>query len=219
MTALTAKWLSPDRGLATLATSATPPLNAAETQVVAVSQPPCDTVATPGSVRVVSQPVAAALRHEIPSVSAPPSGMSQKSQVSQALPVEAEGFEERSALIAEGTGVPREWAEGFALLNLMPSPPDIPASRWAQIQNDAGRFLDQWGNQAAALGWRALDIFACPPHAPLARYDQMGLAMRLEGREVIAIADDRAVLRDSRGRHLNFARRTAPGAVVLWEEA
>src|SRR4051794_12127008 len=39
-------------------------------------------------------------------------------------------FEERAAIIEEGTGIPRAWAEGFAKLTAMPPPTGFGPDRW-----------------------------------------------------------------------------------------
>ena len=41
--------------------------------------------------------------------------------------------------------------------------------RWQQVLDDAGRFLDRWGNQAHELGWNAADLFGVHPQALDAR--------------------------------------------------
>ena len=83
----------------------------------------------------------------------------------------ADRFEERAALIEYGAGVPREWAEGFARLDLASPPAGFDAKRWRTLIDDGGKFLDRWGGEAARLGWSALDLLGAHPVAPAFRYD------------------------------------------------
>lgn len=127
-------------------------------------------------------------------------------------------FEERAALVEFGAGVPREWAEGFAVLCVMPCPDAYSQRRWEQIRNDGGLFLDQWGRQAAALGWRAVDVFGVNPDAPAWRYDGMGLVPLLEGRRVVAITADTARIECGRGVYQTYYRTALDaGAVAIWK--
>lgn len=87
-----------------------------------------------------------------------------------------DGYEERAALVTWEAGVPIEWAEGFATLQTALPPRSMTESRWRQIIDDAGRFLDRWAANAAALGWTTLDVFGVHPGAPEASHDGKGLA-------------------------------------------
>lgn len=62
-----------------------------------------------------------------------------------------------------------------------------PRDRWHQFINDASTFLDYWGRQAEAFGWRADELFGLDPDAPMARYYRMGLIWLLEGERVVAL--------------------------------
>jgi hypothetical protein len=99
-------------------------------------------------------------------------------------------FEERAALIEVGACLPRAWAEAFARLELMPRPASIHEERWRQIIDDAGRFLDRWGRQAAGLGWSEHDVFGTDPVL-----EPAGLVRMIMGGTVEAITPDRAVIR------------------------
>lgn len=127
-------------------------------------------------------------------------------------------FEERTAII-DASGIPREWAEGFAHMDTMARPPGIALWRWQQIVDDAGRFLDQWGREAAALGWSPLDVFGVHREAPLARTDRMGLALLIGGGEVTAITCHSATIRTTGGALQSFRRRPAAeaGQIALWQ--
>jgi hypothetical protein len=126
-------------------------------------------------------------------------------------------FEERAALIEEGTGVPRSWAEGFARLNQAACPPDVDPEAWRQLIDDAGCFLDRWGSEADRMGWSALDVFGVSRVVPHTGYDAVGLVLLIRGGEVIAIGSDRATIRTCEGKCLTYLRRTRAGTVAVWD--
>lgn len=49
---------------------------------------------------------------------------------------------ERAAIVEFASGVPREWAEGFAQRDPDRPPGDVPPQRWQRFTDDIGRFLD-----------------------------------------------------------------------------
>ncbi len=127
-------------------------------------------------------------------------------------------FAERAAIIEFEAVAPREWAEGYARLLAMPRPEAVPSERWSCLVDDAGRFLDTWGTQAAALGWDTAALFGCHPEAPVARYDCAGLAWIIDGRAVIAVTSDTATIRTPGGAVLRYYRRHASQpAVAAWD--
>src|SRR5665213_669926 len=111
----------------------------------------------------------------------------------------ADRFEERAALIEYGAGVPREWAEGFARLDLASPPAGFDAKRWRTLIDDGGKFLDRWGGEAARLGWSALDLLGAHPVAPAFRYDAAADEIYQAGGDVVDIRTDRAVIRTPAG--------------------
>ena len=129
-----------------------------------------------------------------------------------------DAFEERAALIEYGAGVPREWAEGFAQLDLATPPKGFHERRWRTLIDDGGKFLDRWGGEAARLGWSELDVFGAHPIAPGARYDAAGLVTLINGGEVIAIRSDRATIRARLSpSELTYLRTPRAGVVALWD--
>jgi hypothetical protein len=100
-------------------------------------------------------------------------------------PEEAEAVERQAIAETEG-GVPPLYSAAFAKLQLTP-PPGLSVSQWLQSTDDAGRFLDAFGAQAAALGWDADDLFA-----------SAGLVRALNGAVVIALSAATATLTDGR---------------------
>ena len=93
---------------------------------------------------------------------------------------------EREAIAIELGGVPAVYASSFARLQAEP-PAEVPRDRRHQSINDAGLFLDHWGRQAEALGWRTDELFGLDPVAPMARYDRMGFIWLLKGERVVAL--------------------------------
>lgn len=125
-------------------------------------------------------------------------------------------WEERAAIVQEGANVPPGWAEGFAALEGRPVPPGIDSKAWVAMLDAAGRFLDQWGSKAAALGWTAGDLFSLDPQSPINRRDRRGAAFFLVGAEVLAITADDITMRMA-GSIQRFRRRTG-SMVSLWDD-
>jgi hypothetical protein len=100
---------------------------------------------------------------------------------------------EREAIAIELGGVPTIYASEFARLQAHP-PAEVPRDRWRQFINDAGLFLDCWGRQAKALGWRSEELFGIHPDAPMARYDRMELVWMLKGERIVALTATEAKL-------------------------
>jgi hypothetical protein len=98
--------------------------------------------------------------------------------------------------------VPEVYARAFAAIQTN-RPADVPGERWEHFTNDAGLFLDRFGQEAERLGWRADELFGLHPTAPLARYDCMGLLWMLRGEHVTELTDKLARLSDG----LSYCRR------------
>jgi hypothetical protein len=127
-------------------------------------------------------------------------------------------IEERAAIIEEGAGVPREWAEGFALMLAMPCPAGFYADQWRDALDGAGRFMDQWAARAAALGWTAAEVFGVYPAAPMADHSRRGLIYYLKpGERIAAITEETATFENRRGiRQSRWRRHIAAGGVPVW---
>mgnify|MGYP006440319543 CR=1 FL=1 len=126
---------------------------------------------------------------------------------------------ERAANVEYQVGAPREWAEGLATLEVSAPPAQFTPAEWRQVIHDAGVFVDDWGRQAAALGWTAYDIFGCNRRAPRARLDALGLVALLRGGRVVALTADTATIRTPTGALQTYRRRADVEARdgLLWE--
>lgn len=97
-------------------------------------------------------------------------------------------------------------------------PAYVEAKRWRQAVEDARRFVAEWGEQAAALGWRADDLFGLAPipaipkpsFQRLSRYDLTGLVWLLGGRRIIAMTDFTAAIETVSGGTLTYRRHNKP---------
>jgi hypothetical protein len=93
---------------------------------------------------------------------------------------------ERQAIVEIEGGIPPLYSAGFARLQLTP-PPGLSVPRWLQAVDDAGRFLDAFGQQAQAMGWRSDDLFQAD-----------GLVRALQGARVTKLTSTMAVISDDR---------------------
>jgi hypothetical protein len=107
----------------------------------------------------------------------------------------ADAEDERAALVEEGAGCARAWAEALARLDATRPPGDVPAARWRAFIDDGGRFIDGgWCARAAALGWTPLQLFGCDRHKPFARIDHASLVWLLNGRELSTLSEGVAIV-------------------------
>ena len=105
----------------------------------------------------------------------------------------------------------------FGVLQLKP-PALVDVARWRQCVEDGSKFLARWGQQAEALGWTAGDLFGLieiperppPSFSRLSRYDRLGLCWALQGRDVIALTAEGAVIRTTTGTTLTYYRHGRP---------
>jgi hypothetical protein len=129
--------------------------------------------------------------------------------------------DEERASIAEYDGrAPRAWVEGFARLDRIVPPTDVPPSRWLRFIDDCGRFLDGgWASHAEALGWGPLDLFGCDRKRPFTRLEHAGLLWLLDGRKLVALTAETATIETPTGGRQTFRRRLIEaGRVVLaWQ--
>jgi hypothetical protein len=99
----------------------------------------------------------------------------------------------------------------------------MPDWEWQQVINDAGLFLDEWGQRAEHLGWTPDDLFAPPAEGQY----RGGLVWRLQGRRVAAVlikgalvycslrqASDGVTARDDQGQTIVWLRGERAGSQV-----
>jgi hypothetical protein len=118
----------------------------------------------------------------------------------QAVSVEPDGATCKVEIVELPAG--GRYRKVFAVLQLKP-PALIDIARRQCVQ-DGSKFLARWGEQAHALGWTSADLFGLhsPPANPhpsyrrLSRYDATGLCWLLEGREVVALTEATASIRN-----------------------
>jgi hypothetical protein len=115
--------------------------------------------------------------------------------------------------------VPREWIDGYVRMLCAPPCGGLSETRWAEIIRDTANFLNQWGAQAAGLGWTTQQVFGISPYSPEHRLDMRGLVPALGGQRIILLTADAATI-DAGGdaRHRKF-RHVEDGAVPVWEMA
>jgi hypothetical protein len=110
-------------------------------------------------------------------------------------------LDERAAIAIYDGAIPELYADAFARLQVA-QPIGVPHSQWLLAIDDAGRFLDQWGNVAEQLQWSAQDIFKMPA-APLAAtlpadLRTVGLCWVIHGQKVAALDVHSATVGDRR---------------------
>jgi hypothetical protein len=94
----------------------------------------------------------------------------------------------------------------------------VNPERWQLAVEDGRRFLNQWGDQAAALGWTPRDLFGLhevpsnPHHTyqRLARYDCTGLVWLIQGCQVVALTRATAAIRMPTGSVTTYRRHHKP---------
>ncbi len=98
----------------------------------------------------------------------------------------------------------------------MPAPRGSAAATWSAVVADAVALEERgWAAQALALGWADLDLFGAVTDPAADSYAD-GLAVKLDGRRVLAVCEPFAVLANPGGGRTWFYRRDEPGAGVLW---
>lgn len=115
---------------------------------------------------------------------------------------------ERVAMAAEG--VPQVYADAFARLQLQ-RPAGIDEAAWLRAVDDAGLFLDGWGEMAAQFDWSPSDLFDVP------RDGRGGLVRMLQGEAVRAIGPEHGV--SATGRVFDRLDRSIWPSAVAWNAA
>ena len=129
----------------------------------------------------------------------------------------ADGEETRQGPPETRRCIPASYAPYLAMLQVRC--PDLIDEHCHQLAlQDGCRFLDEWGEQAHALGWTAQDLFGLPavPEKPkpnyrrLSRYDQTGLIWLLHGRRVAALTEETAAIESASGAISVYRRYNKP---------
>lgn len=104
------------------------------------------------------------------------------------------------------------WCAGLARLDTAQPPcPGYRASEWPSTRARALAFLDQFGEQAEALGWTAVRLFGVHPEAGIVRVDACGALVLPVGGPVRAITA--TTIQSS---HLTHREKPGQPAGVPW---
>jgi hypothetical protein len=93
---------------------------------------------------------------------------------------------ERAAIAVVDGRVPMVYADAWAAFQIR-KPSHAAAGEWYRAVDDAGRFLDAWGELALSFGWRPIDIFG-----------PLGVAWFCAGEPIRALGPDSAIAASGR---------------------
>lgn len=118
--------------------------------------------------------------------------------------------------------LPPDIAEGLERLQRTPTTRFRgDAAVWARVVDDAHALaLDGWAGKALALGWNAYDVFGIGKRDSL---DFAGLAVWLDGRTIVVLDADRAMVRTAGGMACferggwGHGRDASAPSVLLWQ--
>src|SRR5258707_455395 len=114
--------------------------------------------------------------------------------------------------------VPADWIDGVERMHRRTCAIAINPNHWLQLRDAAKRFLELWGEQAAGLGWSALDIFGCHPERPSDRCDCMGLVWTVTGADLQAMGSGVAALRTPSGRLITVSKSAdVQERILIWD--
>lgn len=114
---------------------------------------------------------------------------------------------------------PKEWSDGLDVLSQLPIPDWMTKYQWGRLVADAQSFGRLWAPQAHALGWTVQELFGCPVNVARSIYLPCGVVYLLEGRNVLEIHADSAVI-ENRGTRPHVYRRGVgdrTSCVAIWE--
>ncbi|MDF2495068.1 hypothetical protein [Sphingomonas sp.] len=114
-------------------------------------------------------------------------------------------------------GLPTELVRGIASLFRQRAPLITKPDVWPVIVGDALYLASTgWAVDALALGWHPLELFGCSASAR-GDDDRLGLAGRLDGRDITQITDT-AVLLSNEDRFFLLRRNASwENTIYLWE--
>jgi hypothetical protein len=115
------------------------------------------------------------------------------------------------------TALPASVQEGLIALGKAAAPRLCNPELWPATVTDAQRLAsDGWAAQALSLGWSALDLFGAVPDAGGDSQGD-GLAVKLNGRKVLALCASFATVADASNGRSYLHRGSTEGARLLWE--
>ena len=114
--------------------------------------------------------------------------------------------------------IPAEWAKGLELLGTLPVPDFMTKYQWGRLVSDAQSFGRLWAPQAHSIGWTVQELFGCPANVARSIYLPCGVVYLLEGRNVLEIHTDRAVIENRDTRPHTYRREfDRTSCVPIWE--
>ena len=109
-----------------------------------------------------------------------------------------------------------DWRAGLASLEELPRPLCLSGAAWDRLRADARSFGSAWADQAFSLGWQITDAFGAGPAAPERQYHLMGIAYLMNGRPVVDVQADHAIIDAGRGHCWTFRLPRQAGSLPLW---
>lgn len=120
------------------------------------------------------------------------------------------------ASLAGPAGLPGTVKAGLAALDDAKPPKGVDTEAWQRAVADALALASRgWAAQAIGLGWSPLDLFGAvtgPAGDPFCD----GLAVKLNGRRVLALCATFATVADANGGRSYLYRGETEGARLLW---
>ncbi len=131
---------------------------------------------------------------------------------------------EANLVAVENFGLPHDLAAALFRLETLPPPRKLePAANWRGVIADAMTLArDRWAAKAMALGWTAGDLFGIGQRDD---WDFQGLAVWLDGRRIIMLDAERAIVAGNPGDYrsafvrcgMRHGTRPTIEPVMLWE--
>jgi hypothetical protein len=187
-----------------------------EQRRVLVGASATDETESPPALAALATLAAPSVETEIRSIGFPPviHGWSKRgeNQIETAIPAKIA----KVAKVQPAASGPHPYRMTFDTLGRR-CPDFVPNDRWKRAIDDAESFLATWGAQAKAFGWTARELFGLPdvPDRPrpsyqrLSRYDLTGLLWLLQGRRVVELTKDKAVIETPTGT-VSYRRYNKP---------
>ena len=119
------------------------------------------------------------------------------------------GVEERAAIVEEGAGCPRGWAEWFARIEASGVPRGVAPRTWLAAINAVGHLLDRWGGKAHSLGWSPDEMLGLDPRRPETWLERGSQSYLLVIGEVVDVTAHGIVLSVRGETHYIFPRHRA----------